>query len=152
LVQSPEKLRRLTVLYAMINADGTFGGMTTDHDTAESAAKYENRCDWKDLAAAEVIAKAATEFHGVPYVATDAGDHCHPRYSVVQVPRVGDEVSYSFNGDTYPDGTVVSVSKTFKVVKTQHNTYYRQGTTGSWKHSGMWCLLNGHRKERNPHL
>jgi hypothetical protein len=141
------------MLYALINADGTFGGMTPDHKTAHQAPKSESRWDWKNLEAAQVIADAATKFHGVLYVATDAGSHVAPRYDVVKAPRVGDEVSYSFNGDTYPDGTIKSVSKTLKVVTTTSGRqYHRRRQTGSWVLDGTWSMVHGHRHERNPHI
>ena len=141
------------MLYAMINVDGTFGGMTPDHATAHKASKNESRWDWKNLEAAQAVAKAATEFHGVLYIATDAGSHVSPRYDVQKAPRVGDEISYSFNGDTYPDGTIKSISASLKVVtSTSGRRYYRRGQTGSWVLDGTWSMVVGHRNERNPHL
>lgn len=145
------------MLYALINADGTFAGMTSDAATARvhvtKGGHHESRWDWEDITVAEDIAKQATEFHGVLYIATDAGEWVLPRYDVQRAPSVGDEVSYSFNGDTYPDGTIAAISPTLKTITTSSGRrYYRKRNTGSWLYSGTWSLVSGHRQERNPHI
>lgn len=140
------------MLYATFNIDNTFTGMTAEAPVAHRCARNESRWDWT-LERAQQIAAMATELHGDTYVATDAGPYCSPRYDVVRVPAVGDMVSYSFNGDTYPDGTIVKVSPSLQVTTSNGTKYFRRRQTGSWvKQGGTWSLVSGHRNERNPHF
>jgi hypothetical protein len=122
----------------------------------EYAPEHENRNDWKTMAAAEEVARAL----GAEYIATDAGPYVSPRYDVQALPKVGDPVSYSFNGDSYPCGHVarISAGPMFRriVVEEKHDTYtrtevfWRRGRTGSWVKDGMWYLIPGHVNKRNP--
>jgi len=100
---------------------------------------------------AEKVAREATALTGRAHVATETPS-CWPRFDVVEAPKVGDAVSYSFNGDTYPDGFVVKVSDSLRVARTDTGSvYYRRGKTGTWvKAGGTWALVHGHRNERNP--
>ena len=89
---------------------------------------------------------------GDHYLAVDGGEWISPRYDVVVAPKIGEEVSYAFNGDYYPDGTIVSMSESFKrVVTSTGNVYYRRKLTGTWKMTGgTWGMVHGHINERNP--
>jgi len=120
----------------------------------EPGADYLNRNDFVSMRYAEAIAQQATELTGDRYVATDATASTSPRYDVIRAPKVGDAVSYTFNGDTYPDGHIVSVSDSLRVVRTDKgNVYYRRLNTGTWKQTGgTWSLTPGHRTTRNPHI
>lgn len=103
-----------------------------------------------DRANAQECADKQTDKTGRLWLVTDT-PNCSPRYAVVEVPAVGDEVSYGFNGDYYPDGKVIRVSRTFVVTTSTGNRYYRRGLTGTWKQSGgTWSLVRGHINERNP--
>jgi hypothetical protein len=123
---------------------------------AMRARRFENRNDWKSFKRAEQVAAELNEIHGKPiYLATDSGPHVSPRYDVIVIPQVGDEVSYSFNGDTYPDGKITFVSdasKNFRIIKTDTGSvYYRRKLAGGWlKVGGTWSLVRGHINERNP--
>lgn len=113
---------------------------------------WANRNDFDSLMFAQVVADAASVFSGEAYVATDAGDQCSPRYDVIRAPAIGDEVSYGFNGDCYPCGTVVKVSKSLKRVETSEGKVFnRSKSTGRWFQHG-WALVNGHHYEQNPHF
>tara|TARA_Y100001938_G_C7787805_1_gene281037 strand:+ start:268 stop:522 length:255 start_codon:yes stop_codon:yes gene_type:complete len=72
----------------------------------------------------------------------------------INLPQVGDAVSYAFNGDIYPDGTIVSITEgTMRVIKTDTgNTYYRKSGTTCWKRDRTWSLIKGHTSERNRHF
>ena len=86
-------------------------------------------------------------------IVADAGPHYWPRFSIVTPPAVGDEVSYAFNGDSYPDGEVVKVSKSLKVVTTSTGAkFYRRRESGAWIKNRTWSLIPGHVSERNPHF
>lgn len=115
-------------------------------------AGWLNRNDIGTFEKAQRVAAAATKFMGKLYIATDAGDHVAPRYDVKEAPVVGDKVSYSFNGDTYPDGEIVKISTSLRVVTTSNgNRYYRHRLSGSWMRRA-WSLIPGHHYEQNPHF
>ena len=86
-------------------------------------------------------------------IVADAGPHCWPLFSIVTPPAVGDKVSYAFNGDCTPDGEVVKVSKSLKVVTTSTVAkFYRRRESGAWIKDGTWSLVPGHVSKRNPHF
>lgn len=114
---------------------------------------WQNRCDWTSFEEVQRIAAYVTAVSREDYVGIDEGDCCSPRYDVVRAPRVGDLVSYGFNGDSYPDGEIVSVSKTMQVITSTGKRYRRRGKTGTWlRTGGTWSLIHGHISERNPHF
>lgn len=119
--------------------------MTTTEDE-------DGRSDWdlSTMAEAEVEADRRMDREGGRWVAVDRGPHVSPRYGVARVPGVGEPVSRGLNGDTYPDGVVVRVTRTQIVTDTGH-VYRRRGLTGSWKH-GHWCLVEGHERRWNPEV
>lgn len=88
---------------------------------------------------------------GDKYLPCDYGSHRSPRFEVVRLPKVGEPVSKSFNGDSYPEGVIVSVSKTYRKITTSTGlSFYRVGMTGGWRENGTWWLTPGHINERNP--
>ena len=102
--------------------------------------------------AAEIAAKV-TAVMGNLHLAIDNGSNVYPRYDIIKAPAVGDEVSYSFNGDTYPDGKISKISESMRVITTDTgNVYYRRKLTGAWKRHNTWTLVPGHRFEQNPHF
>ena len=113
------------------------------------------KCSWdiKDFAMAESLAEQATEMFGEKFVGADRGAHVAPRYEFTRVPKVGDKVSYSFNGDTYPDGEIVTITNKYQVTTSTGHKYRRKGLTAAWlRTGGTWCLVEGHHYEQNPHF
>ena len=110
--------------------------------------------DFDTFALAEGMAARANSLNdGHTYIPVDRGSHTAPRYDVSTLPKVGDPVSYSFNGDSYPCGHVKSISKSLRlVVTTTGEKFYRRGLTCSWLRNGTWSLIKGHVNERNPHF
>jgi hypothetical protein len=108
----------------------------------------------KTYTEAQAAAKKATADKGALHIAADAGGNVWPRYSVIEAPKVGNKVSYAFNGDYYPDGEIVRISDTMKVITTSTgNRYYRRGLSAQWiQTGGTWILVQGHRSELNPSL
>jgi len=107
----------------------------------------ENRNDWPTINHAKAVADAL----GADYIATDAGPYVSPRYDVIKLPKVGDEVSYTFNGDHYPCGTVASISTSMRIVTTtEGQKFYRVRDTGCWKYNKTWSLEMGHVSKLNP--
>jgi len=120
------------------------------HKTNDPAV--QSRWDWNSFETVEKIAADLTEATGTLYLATDAGEWVSPRYDIVEAPKVGDKVSYSFNGDTYPDGEIVKITANNRFVWTSTGKkYLRKKLTGGWYNHG-WGLICGHRYEQNPHF
>ncbi len=90
----------------------------------------QSRWDWSTLErATEVCNMLDQEL----YMVTDSGAGCSPRFDIIKKPRVGDEVSYAFNGDSRPDGEIAKISKTMKMITTTTGSkYYRKQLTGRW--------------------
>lgn len=127
------------------------------YDSAEAKAADRNtllsRNDFRSFADAEKVAALL----GEGYIPTDAGSHVSPRYDVQALPKVGDDVSYGFNGDYYPAGKITSISKGplfRKVVATNAagrvHTFWRRRKSGSWVMDQTWSLVGGIHNERNP--
>lgn len=134
-----------------------FGGLNAMRDLAAElpavrSVLYDQNI--ANMAHAERLAAELNDIEDMPLVlAVDRGRWVSPRYSVTKAPKLGDDVSYGFNGDYYPDGYVAHVTKgTARVVKTTGGgVYYRRGLTERWiKKGGTWGLVPGHRSERNP--
>lgn len=107
----------------------------------------ESRWDWRTFEAAKEVAAAL----GPDYIATDSGPCVSPRYDVIKLPKVGDKVSYAFNGDYYPCGEIVSVSDSKKLIVTSEGQkFYRRGQSGVWKYKQTWSLVQGHISRLNP--
>lgn len=122
-------------------------------DKTSHGEGWQSRWDWKDLDTAQQIAEGATKLTGRLHIGIDNGPCVSPRFDIMEAPAVGDEVSYAFNGDYYPDGVITSVTKgSLKVVRTSTgSTYYRRRNTGNWKKAGgTWSLVPGHRTDKNP--
>jgi hypothetical protein len=128
------------------------GGEVVDVSPApQRGTEWVDRNDMKTFEAAEKIAREASAVTGRKFVATET-PNCYPRFDVVEAPAIGDAVSYSFNGDYYPDGRVVAISESLRLVRTDTGSrYYRRGKTGAWvKAGGTWTLVHGHISEKNP--
>jgi hypothetical protein len=107
----------------------------------------ENRNNWPIFDRAKEVAAAL----GPEYIATDAGQWTSPRYDVIKLPKVGDKVSGEFNGDSYPHGEIVSISKSLKLITTSDGTkFYRVRETGSWRSQRTWFMTPGHVSKLNP--
>lgn len=111
--------------------------------------------DWPE---AFELAAALDEVRGSSanrVVAIDAGPGVHPRFGVHLVPAQHDPVSYAFNGDSYPDGLVISVGHGPRAVITTDtgSRYYRYKLTARWiKQGGTWNLVRGHISSYNREL
>lgn len=110
----------------------------------------ESRWDWESFECAETIAAMASEDNETLYIATDAGPWVSPRYDIILAPKVGDPVSYRFNGDSYPSGFITKISKSMKRIETDEGrVFYRRKQSGSWVYNQTWSMVHGHHNERN---
>lgn len=99
------------------------------------------------------LAAYLTAMTGKTFLPADAGAHCSPRYDVIEAPKVGDPISYGFNGDSYPDGEIVRITPNWMVISSTGSRYNRsrQGRGGGWrKVGGTWSMIHGHIYEQNP--
>jgi hypothetical protein len=118
----------------------------------EDNSTWVSRHDLNSLEEAQQLADKVTEYAQKLYIATDAGSCTSPRFDVIEAPQVGDQVSYSFNGDSSPCGHITAISKTLKKISTSNGrTFYRYKQSGSWK-MNCWYMVSGHIEERNPHF
>ena len=112
-----------------------------------SARDFESKID------ADAMAQYLTAMKGAPYLGCDAGSGHYPRYTVVAAPRLGDEVSYGFNGDYYPCGKITRITKGWRVTTDGGKTFNRYKETGGWRMvGGTWWMVDGVVDERNPHI
>ena len=110
-----------------------------------------NRNDIKSFAYAQTLAQILTEKFGTIYLATDAGESTSPRYDVQEAPKVGDKVSKSFNGDSYPCGTIVKITPTWQITTDTGAKFRRYKESGAWRQTGRgFWMISGHHDERNP--
>lgn len=141
------------MLYIAINEAGKAIAAETDPKRFPEGTKWITRNDIRD---AEHASWLAFDLHletSKVFMWVDNGRHCHPQYDVIKAMEVGDEVSYGFNGDYYPCGTIISISPSYKVITTSDGSkFYRKGTTGCWRKDKTWSLVPGVHNDRNPHL
>lgn len=107
--------------------------------------------DFETFEEASTISKYLTAMTGNVYLPTDEGSGTYPRYRVIEAPKVGDKVSKGFNGDYYPQGEIVRITPTFRVVTSTGAVFIRKRQTSAWlTPGGTWGLVSGHVDERNP--
>lgn len=117
----------------------------------ESHDQWQSQHDWTSLEQVQALALYVTAMTGEAHVGTDAGDHVSPRYNICRLPQIGDRVSYGFNGDFYPDGEIVKISKNLQVTTSSGRRYRRQGNSARWLVvGGTWALVAGHVSALNP--
>lgn len=95
--------------------------------------------------------------------AAELGDTHHAYYDrtavtpwkVARLPQIGDKVSYAFNGDSYPCGTITKIWKGHKRVITSTGMAFARVGPQAWREGGQrgtWSLTQGHIEKRNPHF
>lgn len=115
---------------------------------------WQTRWDWKSFDEVERLSRYLTAMTGKTYLPVDHGPHTGPRFDVMEAPKVGDQVSRGFNGDYYPCGTIVRITKNWMVITSEGRKFNRRRNTAAWVEvgGGPFCLVPGHRDERNPHF
>lgn len=142
------------MLYFLLNKNATIRAVSKDWPAA--GERYITRNNIMTFAeatelAAEVNNLPEVKLAGATYIPTDAGPNCSPRFDVILAPKIGDPISYSFNGDSYPDGEIVKISGSIRIVTSSSGRrYYRRRLTGSWINNNCWSMRAGHHSELNP--
>lgn len=114
-----------------------------------SKVGYISRWDYESMDHVAKLAAELTEATGELYIPVTTG--ASPKWDVIKAPKVGDDVSYGFNGDYYPSGKITSISPTMKLITTEGGRrYYRKGTSGAWVMGGTWTLVQGVHFQQNP--
>lgn len=114
---------------------------------------WQSRWDWLDFATVEKLARYVTAMTGRDYLPTDATEAVAPRYGIVPAPKVGDPVSYGFNGDYYPCGHITKITKGWRVTTSEGKVFNRRKNTSGWRMvGGTWGMVAGHIYEQNPHF
>lgn len=141
------------MLYFKLDSNGDVTAVADKPETGLDRNHWIARHELVDLPYAERVAASATKLTGTLHIGIDQGANTWPRFDVVEAPKVGNPVSYAFNGDYYPDGHIIHVTEgTLRVIKTDTgSTYYRNKQSGSWrKEGGTWWLVDGHISKLNP--
>lgn len=113
----------------------------------QNGHNIQSPSDWKKLEDVEYILNMIDQEF---YMLVDHGEHVLPRFDIIKTPKVGDPVSYAFNGDYREDGEIVKISKSLKVITTSTgNKYYRKDKTASWKREQTWTLVYGRKNVLN---
>jgi len=129
--------------------DETGNVIGTSHERPEGT--YITRHDFKSLQDAERVADGATKATGKLHIATDETANTSPRYDVILAPAVGDEVSQAFNGDYYPRGKIIHVSRSLKKITTDtDHVFWRYKNTATWLVNGYASMVRGHHSKLNP--
>lgn len=134
------------MLYFKLSASGVIS--VHEEYTPENTV---SRWDFECFEQALLIAIQAETATGNAYLPIDNGENVSPRYDVIESPRVGDSVSRGFNGDYYPEGEIVKISDSYKVITTSTGKkFYRKGLTGRWRFGRIWTLVAGQHSRKNP--
>lgn len=132
-----------------------FTGTSKFADTGENLPEFdqvlcEHDLNEKTFEQVQVLADEASAFFGTTYIAAE-NRNCSPKYRIIAPPKVGDPVSYTFNGDYTPCGHVVKVTKTLMVRTSTGKCFRRKGRTAAWVlPGGTFSLVHGHVDRRNP--
>ena len=114
---------------------------------------WENSWDWKSFEEVQRLASYLTAMTGKTYLAVDRLHGVSPRFDVIEAPKVGDPVSYSFNGDSYPCGVITKITKGWRVTTSEGAVFNRFKATAGWRRvGGTWWMISGHHYEQNPHV
>lgn len=137
----------------MIETDGVkLDYATADWTVTESNNEFNHTWERVSDIAQQATVLSQLEGKNDVFLPVDRGSHTSPRYSVCIAPTVGSKVSKSFNGDSYPQGEITKVSKSFRRVETSTGcVFYRRKQTSAWVQTGgTFSMIHGHVSELNP--
>ena len=141
--------------YIVIDRNRRVVRIEDDYDNLQGMSEelnYLSSWDIQTYDEAIRFANEATEVMGEVYLPIDRTASTAPRYGIARAPKLGQPVSYSFNGDTTPCGEISKISDSFyRIQTTTGKVFYRRHHTNSWiMKGGTWCMVPGHHHERNP--
>ena len=114
---------------------------------------WAGRWDITSFDQVKLYAEQLTKKLGETFLPCDAGEYVSPQFSVIRAPKIGDKVSSSFNGDSYPCGEIVKITPTWRITTSTGKKFSRCKQSAGWREvgRGFW-LVHGHISERNPHF
>lgn len=113
--------------------------------------RVQDRHDWKSYEEVQALAMFITASMGTDYIGIDNGEYVSPRFDIIQPPKIGDEVSYTFNGDYYLCGTIERITKGGMIITSTGKRFNHRGLSGAWVMvGGTWSMVQGHHSELNP--
>ena len=110
--------------------------------------------DLKSYAEAEVIAHQITVLTGETYIAFDDGPGTSHQFGCMPLLKIGEDVSYGFNGDYYPCGKIVRITPSLRIIAEKadgsKSVFNRRKQSSRWvKVGGTWSLVKGIHNDRN---
>ena len=112
-----------------------------------------SRHDIRGMDHAGKIAYQASILTKKLHLPVDEGSNVWPRFDVIEAPRVGQPISYAFNGDYYPCGEIATISGApliRRITSTTGKVFWRRHQSAAWIYDGTWSMVSGHRSELNP--
>src|ERR1039458_2028661 len=77
----------------------------------EEHSLWQSRINWTSYEQVCHIARYLEALTRRKFLGVDEGSNVSPRFDIIELFSVGDPVSYAFNGDYYPDGYIVKITK-----------------------------------------
>jgi len=126
-------------------------GKPLEYDEAKTTPDYKSKAE------VDALALRLTAMSGKHWIGFDDGPGTSHQFGVMEVPRIGDDVSYGFNGDYRPCGKITKITKGLRITATDEKghtmVFNRKKETSGWKRvGGTWWLVKGIHDERNPHI
>lgn len=122
-------------------------------DAMQTDPAWQSRWNWTSFETVEGIARYLNAMTGKTFLGSDAGEHTFPRFDVIEAPVIGAEVSEAFNGDCSPCGTIVRITKGWRITTSTGKKFNRRKNSASWGGIGGYgSMVGGHITERNPHF
>lgn len=110
-----------------------------------------SRSHWTSYKEVCRIARLLEVTTGKKYLGVDQGSYVYPRFDIIEPFKIGDNVSYTFNGDYYPDGYIVKITPSLNIITCSGKRYRRHKNTSMWiMEGGTWSLVHGHISDKNP--
>lgn len=119
----------------------------------KNATGWMSSRDFFSFEDAQTMSSYLTAMTGTMWLAADEGRGVYPRFRIVEAPKVGDKVSKSFNGDSYPCGEITRITPTWIVTTSDGSKFRRFKESGGWREQGRgFWMIGGHVYEQNPHF
>jgi hypothetical protein len=127
--------------------------------------EYDQVKDHRDFKSLEEVQALADHFNEVGvlgrgidvtgekpfFLAHDNGDWTSHRFGIFEPPKLGDKVSYGFNGDFYPCGEIVRITPGWKIITSSGKAFNRRKASSTWLMvGGTWSLVQGVHSRLNP--
>lgn len=87
------------------------------------------------------------------YLPVATGPDLANNIEIIKAPKVGDPVSATLNGDSYPEGYITRITPTWRITTSTGRKFSRLKSSSTWQEVGRGFYMSmGHRSFRNPHF